>query len=41
MELNPMTLEEFNEIIDKSEDDFNNERVIYGENVLNQIDKWK
>lgn len=26
-ELSPMTMKEFNEIIDKSEDDFKNERV--------------
>lgn len=40
-ELSPMTMKEFNEIIDKSEDDFKNERVTEARNLLNQIDKWK
>ena len=40
-ELHPMTLKEFNEIIDKSEDDFNNGRVIEARNLANQIDIWK
>ena len=39
-ELSPMTMKEFNEIIDKSEDDFKNERVTEARNLLNQIDKW-
>jgi hypothetical protein len=40
-ELHPMTLKEFNDIIDKSEDDFNNGRVIEARNLANQIDIWK
>ena len=40
-ELRPMTLKEFNEVIDKSEDDFLNGRVIEARNLLNQIDTWK
>ena len=40
-ELSPMTMKEFNEIIDKSEDDFKNERVTEARSLLNQIDKWK
>ncbi len=39
--LNPMTMNELNEIIDKSEDDFKNERVTEARNLLNQIDTWK
>ena len=40
-ELSPMTMKEFNEIIDKSEDDIKNERVTEARSLLNQIDKWK
>ncbi|MCK9220908.1 MAG: hypothetical protein M0P47_12790 [Bacteroidales bacterium] len=40
-ELSPMTMKEFNEIIDKSEDDFKNESVTEARNLLNQIDTWK
>ena len=40
-ELRPMTMKEFNEIIDKSEDDFKTERVTEARNLLNQIDTWK
>ena len=40
-ELRPMTLKEFNEIIDKSEDDLKNGRVTEARNLLNQIDTWK
>jgi len=40
-ELSPMTMKEFNEIIDQSEDDFKNERVTEARNLLDQIDKWK
>jgi len=40
-ELHPMTLKEFNEIIDKSEDDFKNGRVIEAGKLANQIDIWK
>jgi len=40
-ELRPKTLKEFNEIIDKSEDDLKNGRVTEARNLLNQIDTWK
>jgi len=40
-ELSPMTMKEFNEIIDNSEDDIKNERVTEARNLLNQIDTWK
>lgn len=40
-ELLPMTLKEFNEIIDLSENDFNNGRVIEARNILTQIETWK
>jgi hypothetical protein len=40
-ELSPMTMKEFNEIIDKSEDDYKNDRVTEARNLLNQIDTWK
>jgi hypothetical protein len=40
-ELSPMTMKDFNEIIDKSENDFKNERVTEARNLLNQIDTWK
>ena len=39
--LSPMTMNELNEIIDKSEDDFKTERVTEARNLLNQIDTWK
>ena len=39
-ELAPMTLKEFNEIVDNSEDDFKNGKVIEAHNLLNQIDSW-
>ena len=40
-ELKPSTLKEFNEIIDKSEDDFSNGRIVEARKVLNEIDTWK
>ena len=40
-ELSPMTMKEFNEIIDKSEEDIKNKRVTEARSLLNQIDKWK
>ena len=40
-ELLPLTLKEFNVIIDKSEDDFKNGRVIEAGKLANQIDIWK
>ena len=40
-EISSMTMSELNEIIDKSENDFKNERVTEARNLLNQINKWK
>jgi len=40
-EISSMTMNELNEIIDKSENDFKNERVTEARNLLNQINKWK
>ena len=40
-EIQPMTLKEFNETIDKSEDDFTNARVTEARNLLNHIITWK
>lgn len=38
--LEPMTLEEFNERIDASMEDSNNERVIESNELLSEIEKW-
>ena len=40
-EMHPMSLNEFDEIIEKSEEDIKNGRVIESRNLLTQIDKWK
>lgn len=40
-ELRPMTMNEFDELIDKSENDFNNGRVTESQNLLDQIESWK
>jgi hypothetical protein len=40
-ELSPMTLNELNEIVDQSEDDFDNGRVTEARKLLNHIDTWK
>jgi hypothetical protein len=40
-DISPITLKEFNEIIEKSEDDFTNGRETEARNLLNQIDSWK
>ena len=40
-ELHPMTLKNFNQIIDKSEDDIKYGRVTEARNILNQINTWK
>ena len=37
----PLTLKEFNEIIDKSEDDYTKGRETETRNLFNQIDSWK
>ena len=38
--LEPMTLEEFNERIDTSMEDSNNERVTEANELLSEIEKW-
>jgi len=38
--LEPMTLEEFNERIDASMEDSNNERVTESNELLSEIEKW-
>lgn len=40
-ELDLMTLKEFNEIVDKSEEDFENGRITEARNLIAQIDTWK
>jgi len=40
-EMLPLTLKEFNETIDKSEDDFANGRVTDARNLIGQINTWK
>lgn len=40
-ELNPMTLEELNKMIDNSEEDIKNGKVTEARNLLNQINTWK
>jgi 16S rRNA A1518/A1519 N6-dimethyltransferase RsmA/KsgA/DIM1 with predicted DNA glycosylase/AP lyase activity len=40
-ELNPMSLEEFNSIIDSAEKDSANNRLYNAGEILNDIDSWK
>ena len=40
-ELNPMTMDEFNEMIDLSEDDFKNGRVTETKELLKIVETWK
>ncbi len=40
-ELNPMTVEEFNALIDSAEDDSENDRMYNAGEILNDIDTWK
>jgi hypothetical protein len=40
-EISPMTMDEFIETIDKSEDDAKNGRVTEARVLLNRIEKWK
>lgn len=40
-ELKPMSLDQFNEMIDRSEDDFVNDRVIEAKDLKEEIVKWK
>lgn len=40
-ELRPMTMDEFNKIIEQSEEDFKNGRATEARDILNEIEKWK
>lgn len=40
-ELDLLTLKEFNEIVEKSEEDFENGRVSEARNLIDQIETWK
>ncbi|MFO8022951.1 MAG: hypothetical protein R6U65_10830 [Perlabentimonas sp.] len=40
-EFSPMTMDEFIEMIEKSEDDAKNGRVTEARELLNRIEKWK
>ncbi|MFZ4400764.1 MAG: hypothetical protein ACOYO1_12075 [Bacteroidales bacterium] len=40
-EIKPISLEQFNEMIDQSEDDFANGRFIEVNDLKNEITKWK
>ena len=40
-ELKPMSSDQFNEMIDRSEDDFANGRVIEATDLKNEIAKWE
>ena len=40
-EIKPMTRNEFNQMIEKAEDDVNNGRVIEARELLKKVEKWK
>jgi len=40
-EIKPMTMNEFNQMIEKSEDDVKNGRVIEARELLKKVEKWK
>jgi hypothetical protein len=40
-EIKPMTMNEFNQMIEKSEDDVKNDRVIEARELLKKVEKWK
>jgi hypothetical protein len=40
-EIYPMSIDEYNDAIDESENDFKNGRVTSSQNVLKLIDSWK
>jgi hypothetical protein len=40
-DLNAMTMNEFKEIVEKSEEDFKNGRVTEARNLIGQIETWK
>lgn len=39
--VNPMTMNEFNQMIEKAEDDVKNGRVIEARELLKKVEKWK
>jgi len=41
MEIKPMTMNEFNQMIEKSEDDIKNGRVVEARELLKKVDKWR
>ncbi len=41
MEIKPMTMNEFNQMIEKSEDDIMNGRVVEARELLKKVDKWR
>jgi len=41
IEVNPLTMDEFNERIDQSEDDFKNGRFTETHDILKSIETWK
>lgn len=40
-EIKPMTMNEFNQMIEKAEDDVKNGRVIEARELLKKVEKWK
>ena len=40
-ELSPLTMDEFNKMIDESEEDFINGRVTEARDLLKRVDSWK
>jgi hypothetical protein len=40
-EIKPMTMNEFNQMIEKSEDDVKNGRVMEARELLKKVEKWK
>ena len=40
-EFSPMTIEEFNSLIDKAENDSENDRLYHAGEILKDIDTWK
>lgn len=40
-EIKPMTMNEFNQIIEKSEDDIKNGRVTEARELLKKVEKWE
>jgi peptide subunit release factor 1 (eRF1) len=40
-DIKPMTMNEFNQMIEKAEDDVKNSRVIEARELLKKVEKWK